>query len=63
MNNLPFILLYKSQQDAPVTEFILSDNSSTCFGRQYDPSLGAQNKSIIIIFQLRPAAFKAYCAI
>jgi hypothetical protein len=27
------ILLYKSQQDARVTEFILSDNCSTCFGR------------------------------
>jgi len=37
------ILLYKSQQDADVTEFILSDNYSTCFGRYYHPSLGAQN--------------------
>jgi len=26
------ILIYKSQQDAHVTEFILSDNCSTCFG-------------------------------
>jgi hypothetical protein len=26
------ILVYKSQQDAHVTEFILSDNCSTCFG-------------------------------
>jgi hypothetical protein len=37
------ILVYKSQQDAQVTEFILSDNFSTCFGRQYHPSSGAQN--------------------
>jgi hypothetical protein len=29
------ILVYKSQQDAHVTEFILSDN---CFGRCYHPS-------------------------
>jgi hypothetical protein len=36
------ILLYKSQQDAHVSEFILSDNCSTCFGRQYHPSSGAQ---------------------
>ena len=36
------ILLYKSQQDAHVTEFILSDNCSTCFGRYYHPSSGAQ---------------------
>jgi hypothetical protein len=34
------ILLYKSQQDAQVTEFILSDNCCTCFGRYYHPSLG-----------------------
>jgi len=34
---------YKSQQDAQVTEFILSDNCSTCFGRHYHPSSGAQN--------------------
>jgi len=32
------ILLYKSQQDAQVTEFILPDNCSTCFGRYYHPS-------------------------
>ena len=31
------ILVYKSQQDAHVTEFILSDNCSTCFGRHYPP--------------------------
>jgi hypothetical protein len=36
------ILLYKSQQDAHVTEFILSDNCSTCCGRYYNPSSGAQ---------------------
>jgi len=36
------ILLYKSQQDVHVTEFILSDNCSTCFGRYYHPSSGAQ---------------------
>jgi hypothetical protein len=36
------ILLYKSQQDAHVTEFILSDDCSTCFGRYYHPSSGAQ---------------------
>ena len=36
------ILLYKSQQDAYVTEFILSDNCSTCFGRHSRPSSGAQ---------------------
>ena len=36
------ILLYKSQQDAHVTEFILSNNCSTCFGRYYHPSSEAQ---------------------
>ena len=36
------ILLYKSQQDAHITEFILSDNRSTCFGHHYHPSLAAQ---------------------
>jgi hypothetical protein len=36
------IVVYKSQQDAHVTEFILSDNCSTCFGRYYHPSAGAQ---------------------
>jgi len=36
------ILLYKSQQDTHVTEFILSDNCSICFGRHYHPSSGAQ---------------------
>ena len=35
-------LLYKSQQDADVTEFILSGNCSTCFGRHHHPSSGAQ---------------------
>jgi len=38
-----YILVYKSQQDAHVTEFILSDNCSTCFGGHYHPSSGAQN--------------------
>jgi hypothetical protein len=33
------------QQDAQVTEFILSDNCCTCFGRHYHPSSEAQNKS------------------
>jgi hypothetical protein len=37
-----FILIYKCQQDAHVTEFILSDNCSTCFGRYYHPSSRAQ---------------------
>jgi len=36
------ILIYKSQQDAHITEFILSDNCSTCFGRHHQPSSGAQ---------------------
>jgi hypothetical protein len=36
------ILLYKSQQDAHVKEFIVFDNCSTCFGRHYHPSSGAQ---------------------
>ena len=31
------------QQDAYITEFILSDNCSTCFGYRYHPSSGAQN--------------------
>ena len=35
-------ILCKFQQDAHVTEFILSDNCSTCFGRHYHPSSGAQ---------------------
>jgi len=37
------ILVYKSQQDAQVTDFILSDNCSTCFRGHYHPSSGAQN--------------------
>jgi hypothetical protein len=37
-----YILLYKSQQDAHVIEFILSDNCPTYFGRHYHPSSGAQ---------------------
>jgi hypothetical protein len=36
------ILVYKSQQDAHVTEFILSDKCSTCFERHYHPSSEAQ---------------------
>jgi hypothetical protein len=36
------ILLYKSQPDAQVTEFILSEDCSTCFGFHYHPSSGAQ---------------------
>jgi hypothetical protein len=36
-------LVYKSQQDAQVAEFILADNCPTCFGRHYHPSSGAQN--------------------
>jgi hypothetical protein len=35
------ILVYKSQEDAQITEFILSDNCSTCFGRHSHPSSGA----------------------
>jgi hypothetical protein len=37
------ILIEKSQQDAHVTEFILSDVCSTCFGYHCHPSSGAQN--------------------
>jgi len=37
------ILVYKSQQDAEVKGFILSDNCSTYFGRHYHPSSEAQN--------------------
>jgi len=37
-----YILLYKFQQDAHVTEFILSDNCSTYFGRHHHPSSRAQ---------------------
>jgi hypothetical protein len=36
------ILLHKTQQDAQVTEFISSDNCSTCFGCHHHPSSGAQ---------------------
>jgi len=31
------------QLDTQVTEFILSDDGSTCFGRHYHPSSGARN--------------------
>jgi hypothetical protein len=37
------ILIYKSQQNAQVTQFILSDNCSTCFGFRHHPSSEAQN--------------------
>jgi len=36
-------LIYKSQQDAQVIDFILSKDCSTCFGFHYQPSSGAQN--------------------
>jgi len=39
------ILIQKSQQDAHITEFILSDDCSTCFRYHYHPSSGAQNNS------------------
>ena len=42
---LPVIVQHKSQQDVHVTEFILSDNCSTCSGRCYHPSSGALNNS------------------
>jgi len=41
-NRKQHILIYKSQQHTHVTEFILSDNCSTSFGRYYHPSSGAQ---------------------
>ena len=37
------LLIQKSQQDAHVTEFILSDDCSTCFGYHCHQSSGAQN--------------------
>jgi len=48
------LLIYKSQQDAHVTEFILPDNCSTYFGRYYHPSSGAQttvNYSIYTVIE------------
>jgi hypothetical protein len=36
------ILIQKFQQDAHVTEFILSDDCSTCFGYHCHPSSGAK---------------------
>jgi hypothetical protein len=36
------ILLYKYKKEAHITGFILSDNCSTCFGRYYHQSSGAQ---------------------
>jgi len=44
------ILVYKSQLYPHVTEFILSDNCSTCFGHHYHLSSGAQNNCIYIIW-------------
>jgi hypothetical protein len=41
-NTLTTVILCTSQQDAHVTEFILSDNCSTCFGCHYHPSSRAQ---------------------
>ena len=38
-----YTVLYKSPQDAHVTEFILSDNCSTCLGCHYHPSSRVQN--------------------
>ena len=37
------ILIQKSQQEAHVTEFILSGDCSTCFGYYYHASSGADN--------------------
>jgi hypothetical protein len=39
--HLLHILLYKSQQDAHVTEFILFDNCFTCLECHHHPSSGA----------------------
>jgi hypothetical protein len=44
LQQVSIILVYKSQQDAHVTEFILSDNFSTCFVCHYHPSSEAQIK-------------------
>jgi hypothetical protein len=40
--NICNILIQKSQQDGHFTEFILSDDCSTCFRYHYHPSSGAQ---------------------
>jgi len=45
------ILIHKSQQDAHVAEFILTDNCSTCFGRHHHPSSGKRNKCNYSIWQ------------
>jgi len=49
------VLVYKFQQDAQVTVFILSEDCSACFGFHYHPSSGAHNKTktgtYIIILQ------------
>jgi hypothetical protein len=39
-----YIYIYKSQQDAHVTELILSGNCPPFFGHHQHPSSGAQNK-------------------
>jgi hypothetical protein len=44
------IIIYKSQQDTHVTELILSDKCSTCFGLHHHPSSGAQNNCNYIIW-------------
>jgi hypothetical protein len=46
------ILIQKSQQDAHVTEFILSDDCSTCLGYHYHPSSWAQNNCSYSIWWL-----------
>jgi hypothetical protein len=48
--------LYKAQKDAHVTEFILSDNCFTCFGRQCHPSSGAQNNCNYSIWNEKPTS-------
>jgi len=40
---IEYVLIQKSQQDAHVTEFILSGDCSTCFGYHYHPSSGAHS--------------------
>jgi len=54
------VLLYKSQQDAHVTEFTLSDNCSTCFGHYYHTSSGshttvttASGKCYTVIYRVK----------
>jgi hypothetical protein len=40
--NCSSIPIQNSQQDAHVTEFIVSDSCSTCFGRHHHSSSGAK---------------------